>query len=60
MIQKVQKRVEILQVQFIDKVVEISEIMQILKERKFAEVHRQNCGRSSRVEEAVPAKCSSP
>ena len=67
MIQKVQKTVEILQVQFIDKVVENSEIMQskrqapeIQKERKLEEVPRQNCGRSSRAEEAVPAKYSSP
>ena len=66
-IQKMQKTVEILQFQFIDKVVEISEIMQnkrlvpkIQKERKLEEVHRHNCGRSSRDEEAVPAKCSSP
>ena len=66
MIQKVQKTVEILHVQFIDKVVEISEIMQSKdncqrsrKVQKLVEVHRHNCGRSSRAERAVLVKCSS-
>ena len=66
MIQKMQKTVGILQVQFIDKVVEISEIMhskdKCQRSRRNGisrEVHRQNCGRSSRAEEAVPAKGSS-
>ena len=47
--------------------VENSEIMHFKRQvpkmqnkRALAEVHRQNCGRSSRAEEAVPAKCSSP
>ena len=62
MIHKVQKTVEILQVQFIDKVVEISEITQSEDkcQKSLVEIHRQNCGRSRRPEETVPTKCSSP
>ena len=60
MIQKVQKTVEILQVQLNDKVVEISDDLQSKDKCQNPEGARQNCARSSRAEEAVPAKCSSP
>ena len=68
MIQKMQKTVEILQVQFIDKVVELKSLRTCRAKtsakdqqvRKLAEVHSQNCGRSSRSKETEPAKCSSP
>ena len=67
LLQKMQKTVESLQVQFIDRVVDISEIMQskdqCQRSRRYGNSRKfthKNCGRSSRAEEAVPAKCSSP
>ena len=59
MIQKVQKSVEILQVQFIDKVVEISEIMQSKDKCQRSRRNGNSWKFTDRIVD-VPAKCSRP